>query len=211
MSPAPIEPSGDGADEDAAVPGAGAAAAAAPKVKTRRPTAESAFRALIGELTDFTSLADSKAHMMIQVNGLIMSILLASSHFILESALWLRLPCASLAVTALVSIVYAVAAARPKLLKPRTMSIDDLRGGRANLLFFGNFSRVSEDEFAGAMREMFTEDERVYDTLSRHVHGLGSVLVGKFRLLRVSYTAFLIGLFASGALFVIGLVASGDR
>jgi hypothetical protein len=58
---------------------------------------------------------------------------------------------------------------------------------------------------------MFTEDERVYDTLSRHVHGLGSVLVGKFRLLRVSYTAFLIGLFASGALFVIGLVASGDR
>jgi hypothetical protein len=34
--------------------------------------------------------------MMIQVNGLIMSILLASSHFILESALWLA-PCASLA------------------------------------------------------------------------------------------------------------------
>jgi hypothetical protein len=203
MDPA-TEPADEAAEE--------AAAGATPvKVKTRKPTAESTFRALIGEHTDFTSLADSKAHMMIQVNGLIMSILLASSRFILESELWLRLPCASLAVTALVSIVYAVAAARPKLLKPRSISIDDLRSGRANLLFFGNFSRVSEDDFAAAMRDMFSEDDRVYDTLSRHVHGLGSVLVGKFRLLRVSYTVFLFGLFAAGALFVVGLVGSGPR
>jgi hypothetical protein len=59
------------------------------------------------------------------------------------------------------------------------------------------------------MREMFAEDERVYLNMSRHVYGMGHVLLGKFKLLRISYTVFLFGLFLSGALFIIGLIASG--
>lgn len=191
-------------------PDAPAPAGSPPKVKTRRPSAETTFRALIAEHIDLTSLADSKAHMMIQVNGLIMSIMLASSHFILESRAWLRLPCAALTATALTSIVFAVLAARPKLLKPKSVSVHDLKAGRASLLFFGNFGRISEDEFADAMSEMFAEDERVYDSLSRHVHGIGSILLGKFRLLRISYTAFLVGLPTSAILFVVGLFLPGE-
>ena len=157
---------------------------------------------------DLTALADSKANMMIQINGLITSIMLASSSIILEARPWLRLPCASLASTALISIVFAVLAARPKLNKPATVTLEDIQSGRANILFFGNFGRLDEAAFATGMREMFNDDERVYLTMSRHIHGLGRVLLGKFRLLRISYSVFLVGLFLSGALFLIGLLVS---
>ncbi len=158
---------------------------------------------------NLTSIADSKANMMIQINGLIMSIMLASSSIIIEARMWLRIPCASLASTALVSIVFAVLAARPKLLKPATLTVEALESGRTNLLFFGNFGRLEEDVFIERMRDLFGEDEKIYDQLSRHMHGVGRVLLGKFRLLRISYTMFLVGLFASGALFVLGLFLGG--
>jgi hypothetical protein len=179
------------------------------KVKTRKPSAETTFRILLQEQMDLTALADSKANMMIQINGLIMSILLASSSFVLEARLWLRLPCAALASTALVSIVFAVLAARPKLVKPRALRSGDIDSGRASFLFFGNFARIPEAEFIERMRDLFADDERVYEHLSRHMHAVGRVLLGKFDLLRVSYTAFLIGLFSSGALFVVGLFVEG--
>jgi hypothetical protein len=200
------------APDDESLPdvGGGPNAPAPPaKVKTRKPSAETTFRILLQEQMDLTALADSKANMMIQINGLIMSILLASSSIILEARMWLRLPCASLACTALVSIVFAVLAARPKLVKPSALRLEDVDSGRASLLFFGNFSRLREVDFIERMKDLFSDDERVYEHLSRHMHAVGRVLLGKFVLLRVSYTAFLIGLFSSGALFVVGLFVEG--
>ncbi|MBL8740620.1 MAG: hypothetical protein JNK04_05995 [Myxococcales bacterium] len=178
-------------------------------MKTRKPSAETTFRVLFSEQMDLTALADSKANMMIQINGLITSIMLASSSIILDARPWLRLPCASLATTALISIVFAVLAARPKLVKPPKLSAEDVYAGRANILFFGNFGRLSEEAFVIGMREMFGDDERTYLAMTRHIHGLGRVLLGKFRLLRISYSVFLVGLFLSGALFLIGLIVTG--
>ncbi|MEK9138614.1 MAG: Pycsar system effector family protein, partial [Bacteroidota bacterium] len=88
------------------------------------------------------------------VNGLIISIMLASSSIILDARPWLSLPCASLASTALISIVFAVLAARPKLNKPATLSVEDVYSGRANILFFGNFGRLSEEAFVTGMRDI---------------------------------------------------------
>lgn len=207
MTQAPVEENRPDASPPDATGGANAATVV--KVKTRKPSAETTFRILLQEQMDLTALADSKANMMIQVNGLIMSILLASSSIILGARMWLRLPCASLACTALVSIVFAVLAARPKLVKPSALRIEDVDSGRVNLLFFGNFSRLREADFIDRMRDLFSDDERVYEHLSRHMHGVGRVLLGKFNLLRVSYTAFLIGLFSSGALFIVGLFMEG--
>lgn len=190
-------------------PAAGAAAEAPAKIKTRKPSAETTFRILLQEQMNLTSIADSKANMMIQINGLIMSIMLASSSIILEARMWLRVPCASLASTALVSIVFAVLAARPKLQSSTALTPEAIQNGRTNLLFFGNFGRIEEDVFIARMRELFGDDEKIYDQLSRHMHGVGRVLLGKFRLLRISYTVFLTGLFLSGLLFVFGLLFGG--
>lgn len=220
MDPIPTQPAPVAAEvlapqlavtEVGAAPAALADLAGAPalKPKTRKPSAETTFRILFNEQMDLTALADSKANMMIQINGLITSIMLASSSIILDARPWLRLPCISLSSTAIISIVFAVLAARPKIQNRARLTVEDVHSGRANILFFGNFGRISEDAFVAGMREMFSDDERVYLNMTRHIYGLGRVLLGKFRLLRISYTVFLAGLFLSGALFIIGLIATG--
>lgn len=180
----------------------------APKKKRSDRTAEVVFRVAYREQLELTALADSKANIMIHINGLILSIMLASSGFIQDTRIWLRLPSGVLALTAMVSLVLAVLAARPKIRKPPSLTVDDVHSGRANILFFGNFGRLTEDEFVTGMREMFEDSERVHLNMTRHLHGMGHVLLKKFWLLRVSYTMFLVGLFTSGVLFLVSLVAS---
>lgn len=184
---------------------------ASPKDKKgrRRRTVEVVFRVAYREQLELTALADSKANIMIHINGLIMSIVLASSGFIRDTRPWLQLPSAVLAFTAMISLLLAVLAARPKLRKPPDISLEDVRSGRANPLFFGNFARLSEDDFVIAMNEMFDDSERVYLNMTRHIHGMGHVLLKKFRLLRISYTVFLVGLLVSCVMFLLTLVASG--
>ena len=178
------------------------------KKKRRDRTVEVAFRVAYREQLDLTALADSKANIMIHINGLILSIVLASSGFIREARPWLQLPMAVLALTAMISLLLAVLAARPKLRKPPVIDLEEVRSGRANPLFFGNFGRLTEDEFVLAMNEMFEDPERIYLNMTRHIHGMGHVLLRKFRMLRVSYTVFLVGLLVSGVLFLLSLLAS---
>jgi len=163
------------------------------------------FRSAYREQLDLTALADSKANIMIQLNGVIVSIMLASSGVIMDSHPWLRLPSASLTLTSLIAIVFAVLAARPSLDKRDSVTFEDIRSGKSNILFFGNFARISEAQFVEGMWEMFSDPEQVYRNMTRHVHGLGSVLMRKFRLLRVAYTVFLTGLCVSSALFLVAL------
>jgi hypothetical protein len=181
---------------------------------TSRRGIETMFRSTYREQLDLTALADSKANIMIQLNGVIVSIMLASSGVIMESHPWLWLPSASLTATALVSILFAVLAARPNLKKQTPMTFEDIRTGHANILFFGNFARISEEQFVEGMREMFSESEHVYLNMTRHVHGLGTILLRKFLLLRVAYTVFLAGLCVSTILFFVSLLmaaANGDE
>ena len=169
-------------------------------LKSRRGV-ETLFRVSYREQLELTALADSKASIMIQVNGLIMSIMLAAAGLVFRSQPWMLWPCGALGLTALISIVFAVFAARPKLNKLPEITIADIKSGKANILFFGNFARISEDQFVAGMRELVEDPEAIYVNMMRHIHGLGSVLLMKFRLLRVSYTVFLFGLFASVAVF----------
>lgn len=176
-----------------------------------RRAIDTMFRGAYREQLDLTALADSKANIMIQLNGVIVSIMLASSGVVMDSHPWLRLPSAALTLTALIAILFAVLAARPNLDKRTPMTFEDLRSGKANILFFGNFARVSEEQFVEGMWEMFRTPEEVYRNMTRHVHGLGTVLLRKFRLLRVAYTVFLTGLCLSSALFLFSLSAyAGD-
>ena len=94
-----------------------------PGLLSSRRGVQTLFRVSYREQLDLTALADEKAGMMIQVNGLIMSIMIASAGLIIGAHSWLLLPCVTLTLTALVSIVFAVFAARPKLNKPTELDI----------------------------------------------------------------------------------------
>lgn len=101
------------------------------------------------------------------------------------------LPLMLLASFAFVSAMLAVFAVLPSV-----------RGkapkGTPNLLFFGVYSQMGEEEFADRVLAELHADETVFRTMLRDIHQNGQVLQNKkYRLLGWAYRAFLLGLIAT--------------
>jgi len=160
---------------------------------------ETMFRTLYRVNMDLSGLADAKANIMISINGLIVSILLAAISPKIDSNPILLVPTTLLLVACVISLVFAVLSARPRV-RSEPVTLEHVRGGLANILFFGNFSNMVRDDFVIGMEELMGNPDNLYHTMILDIYGLGLVLRKKYRLLRVSYTVFMIGL-------VIGVVA----
>lgn len=166
---------------------------------------ETLFRSAYRVQMDLTSLADNKANMMITINGIIMSIIIASVAPKLDTNPWLLVPTTVLLLGSMVSIIYSILAARPRV-SPDSEDPSELEHGEGNILFFGNFARLSEDEFVAGMEELMANKAVVYEAMIRNIHGLGKVLQRKFALLRTAYTAFMFALLAGVASFLVVFV-----
>ncbi len=166
---------------------------------------ETLFKSSYRVQMDLTSLADNKANMMISINGIIMSIILASVAPKLDSNPWLLLPTMLLLVGSMISMVFAILAARPRVSRdPITLS--DLKNSKGNILFFGNFANMSSSDFVSGMEELMQDRMLTYDTMIRNIHSLGSVLNKKFGLLQVAYTSFMVALSAGVTSFLVVFV-----
>jgi hypothetical protein len=181
------------------------------KAKTGSPRGvETMFRTSYRTHLDLSNLADNKANIMISINGIIISILLASIYPRIVDNRFLLLPTAVLLVFCLLSLVYAVLAARPRVTR-REATLEDVRQDKANILFFGTFTTMKEEDFLQGMRELIEDPERAYGNMIRDIYGLGSVLETKYRLLRTSYTVFMVGLVLGVLLFLAAFTwASGS-
>ena len=154
---------------------------------------ETMFRSAYRVQMDLTSLADNKANMMISINGIIISIIIASVAPKLDANPWLGIPTTLFLLGTLVSIIFAIVAARPRV-SSTPITLDDLRHSEGNILFFGNFANMQESEFLEGMTEMIGDKTIVYESMIRNIYGLGAVLNKKFALLRIAYTSFMVAL-----------------
>lgn len=79
--------------------------------------------------------------------------------------------------------------------------------GQPNLLFFGTFTKLSEEEFADRILAELGDDETIYRTMLRDIHQNGMVLQHKkYRFLRLAYLLFLSGLVLTFGVFVVELL-----
>ena len=154
---------------------------------------ETLFRSAYRVQMDLTGLADNKANMMISINGLIISIIIAAVAPKLDANPWLLIPTTVFLLGTLVSIIYAIVAARPRV-SSVPITLEDLEHSNGNILFFGDFANLSQDDFTAGMIDLIQDKTVVYETMIRNLYGLGSVLKKKFALLKVAYTAFMIAL-----------------
>ncbi|MFT5144942.1 MAG: hypothetical protein ACI80V_000021 [Rhodothermales bacterium] len=163
---------------------------------------ETVFRTSYRVHMELSSLADTKANIMISINGIIISIIIASISPKIDTNPWLLAPTSVLLLACLISIVYAVRSARPRV-SSEVVSLDDIRQNRANILFFGHFVSLSQDDYLTGMTELMTRPDVIYTQMVRDIYGLGKVLKLKFELLRVAYTVFMIGLSIGILLFIL--------
>jgi hypothetical protein len=151
---------------------------------------------------DLTGLADNKANMMISINGIIISIIIAALAPKLDTNPWLLLPTTIFLVGTLVSMVYAVLAARPRV-STEPITLPDLEHSEGNILFFGDFANLREEHFLEGMLGLMGDRELLYETMIRNIYGLGKVLKTKFALLQVAYTAFMLALVLGVVSFIL--------
>ena len=169
---------------------------------------ETMFRTSYRVNMDLSALADTKANIMISINGIIMSIIIASISPKIDSNSWLLIPTAVLLIGCLVSMVYAVLAARPRV-SSKLITLEDLRKNNANILFFGNFGNMTEENFIAGMVELMQSTDRLYYNMIRDIYGVGKVLVRKYALVRVAYNVFMAGLIMGVLSFLIALWLAG--
>lgn len=162
---------------------------------------ETMFRSAYRVQMNLTGLADNKANMMVSINGIIISIIIASVAPKLDSNPWLLVPTILFLLGTLVSIIFAIQAARPRLYS-QIIDLEDLRHSKGNILFFGNFSKIQESEFVEGMSSLVQDKTALYESMIRDIYGLGKVLCKKFALLQVAYISFMITLILGVTSFI---------
>ncbi len=181
------------------------------KLGTRKRGVETMFRSAYRAHLDLTALADAKANIMISINGLILSIILASIGPKIDSNTWLVIPTIIMLVGCVAAIVYAVLAARPRVSPKTNITLEEVMRSKLNLLFFGNASQLSEDDFLEGLGWMMRDSELIYRSMMQDLYGMARVLSRKFALLRTSYTVFMIGIAVSVfAFIVVFILEMGD-
>lgn len=167
---------------------------------------DTVFRITSNNNQRLSSQADSKAHIMIQVNSIIISVLLSLLLRKIEDHTNLAIPAIILLVVNLTTIIFSILATRPHI-PPGTFSKQDLDEKKVNLLFFGNFYKMSLQEYAGGMLQMMDDRDFLYGSLIRDVYFQGIALGNKYRWLRLSYNVFMYGLIVSVLAFMIAALA----
>ncbi len=167
---------------------------------------ETMFRTTYRTHIEMSGLADTKANIMISIIGIITSVIIASISPKIDANQWLLLPTAVLLIGCLISLVFAVLAARPRVSSSR-VTLEDARQKRANILFFGNFVNMPKQDYVVAMKELIADPDSLYASMIQDIYSLGGVLALKFRYLRISYAVFMAALIAGVLLFVIVLTS----
>jgi predicted metal-dependent HD superfamily phosphohydrolase len=163
---------------------------------------ETLFRITSKNHIDFSSMADNKAHIMISINSILISILFSVLFRRFEEYPNLIFPSIVLALTCLTTMVFAILATRPNFTRG-TFTREDIEKRRTNLLFFGNFHKMPIENYEWGMKRIITDSDFLYSSMIRDIYFLGKVLGRKYQLLRISYTVFMYGFIVSVIAFTL--------
>ncbi|MEO6220655.1 MAG: Pycsar system effector family protein [Ginsengibacter sp.] len=149
-----------------------------------------------------SDMADSKANILITVNALIISVILAVLLRKLAEDAYLIYPTVIFLLVAVSTIVVSILATRPKITEG-TFTPEDIAEKKTNLLFFGNFYKATYEQYNAAMKQMMLDTDYLYGSLIKDIYFLGVVLGRKYKLIRLAYNIFMIGIVVSVLAFAI--------
>jgi MFS-type transporter involved in bile tolerance (Atg22 family) len=149
-------------------------------------------------------MADSKANILISVNAIIISVVLGVLARKLQEETYLRIPTLIFLSSAVATIIISILATRPKINEGK-FTPEDISAKKTNLLFFGNFYKATYNEYSEAMKKMMVDTDYLYGSLVKDIYYLGVILGRKYKLIRLAYNIFMIGIIISVIAFVIAV------
>ncbi|WP_192821796.1 Pycsar system effector family protein [Rufibacter sp. LB8] len=162
---------------------------------------ETLFRITAANQMRLSDMADKKAHILLTINSIIVSILLSVLFRKISEEPALLIPGIMFLVTALVTIVLAILVTMPRIKKKETKEVPD-PNEKVNLLFFGDFYDISLAQYEQGFSEMMADNKTLYGSMIKDNYHLGVVLQKKYTSLRFAYIFFMVGFIVSVVSFV---------
>jgi predicted metal-dependent HD superfamily phosphohydrolase len=176
------------------------------EIKAEKPDRgiDTMFKVTLSNHTRLSDIADSKANILLSVNAIIISISLSTLIPKLDTPgnAHLVMPTFILMAFSTLSIIFAILSTRPKV-NTGNFTQKDIDDRKINLLFFGNFYKMSLPQYEAAIGDMMKDRDYVYGSLVKDLYYLGLVLNRKYKLLRITYTIFMIEIIVSVLAFVV--------
>ncbi|MDG4950719.1 DUF5706 domain-containing protein [Weeksellaceae bacterium KMM 9724] len=165
---------------------------------------ETMFRVTLKNHMDLSAIADTKANILLSINAIIISVAIANLLPKLDSIsnTFLVYPTMVLLFFSVVSIILSVLSTRPNVSNVH-VTREMIKNNQSNILFFGNFNKMSLEEFEWGIEYLIENQDTLYNSLTRDLYFLGLVLERKYRLLRITYNVFMIGIVLSALAFVV--------
>ncbi|WP_159018472.1 Pycsar system effector family protein [Algibacter sp. L3A6] len=171
---------------------------------------ETMFRVTLKNHITLSNIADTKANILLSVNAIIVSLVLSNLASKLDkpSNDYLITPTIIFIMFTVASIILSIMATRPNVTRGE-FTKEDVANKKVNLLFFGNFHKMSLQDFEWAMGEMMQDRDYLYSSMKKDLYFLGLVLDKKYKILRLTYTVFMVGIIVSVIAFIISFYSAG--
>lgn len=165
------------------------------------------FKIAFRNYNQLISVADSKASLLINVNSIIISVLLAFVVSKVEKNAYLLLPTSLLLLVSVTTILLSILASRSQM----SRNLEDKHSTSYQRFFFGSFDLIDPgfrtvrwDQYYRELSDLFsTSRENVYLEVNKESYNVRKVLAQKFNYLSRAYRVFIVGLLVSILAFVI--------
>lgn len=156
-------------------------------------SAQTQLKTALRNHIDLSAIADNKANIMLSVNAIVITVglpLLIDRIFDNPNLL---IPTVILALSSVISMIFATLATRPIKMTGLT-SLEDIPQKRSNLFFFGNYYKMNFNDYEEGIKTVISDNELLDNSITRDLFFLGKSLGQKYDKLRICYNVFMIGL-----------------
>lgn len=162
---------------------------------------EDLFKIAFRNYVHLVSVADSKAGLLIKINSIIISVVIALALRRIDTFLFLTVPTILLLTVSFITILLSILASRPQANRYN----QDKSSGSYQTFFFGSFDLIGTDFLKANWFDYSTEldallkggRQKVYEEMYKESFNVRKVLGKKFTYLSIAYIVFITGLFVS--------------
>ena len=129
-------------------------------------SAQTQLKTALRNHIDLSAIADNKANIMLSVNAIVITVgipILIDKSYSNDDMI---IPTFILAISALISMIFATLSTRPAKMKGVT-NMEMIKEKKSNLFFFGNFFKMNFDEYEDGMRAVVSDNEILDNSITR--------------------------------------------
>ena len=168
------------------------------QIKEPRNQLDHMLRQTRSNLVSFSQMADTKAHILLSLSSVLLSLSITQLH---DERFTLSVT--GLDLFLLITVYFALLAVigKVKVFNRRKHSVTD---PDYSPLFFGNYGDVPYTDYIKNLEEVMNDADKTYEIMAKDIYFAGKYLIQtKYKYIRLAYLYFFTGLIISVALYFI--------